>query len=263
MPEIIDADWNRVWRENNIPAWDYLSQAVFSVLRNEIGDFQGKNILEAGSGSGRISLKLSKDKAKAYLLDNSPEAIAISKKIFKDADMKSGIVCASLFQMPYLDNSFDIVWNSGVIEHFVGEERNAALREMLRVCKLGGFVITLNPYAGSLLHTFGKFIIEGLAEYPFSDEIPIHSLEENIRLLNCDLVKEEYSVGFFVLWVGMFKRLMLLPKGYIFNPIFSALNKLFCFLDESLIGALLRNVDLALSEAFGGYLLVSMFKKKG
>lgn len=262
MPKICNADWNEVWGGRNIAKWDYLSQVIYVVLKSEIGNLEDKIILEAGSGSGRISLRLTKEKARAYLLDNSLGAIRLSKKIFVNAAEKLNIVCASIYQIPYPNRTFDIVWNAGVIEHFIGEEQGLALREMMRVCRRGGLVITINPYANSILHTFGKFIIEKLVRYPFGREIPIRTLKDKISVLDCELKKEEYSIGFILLWVGMFKRLALLPMGNVFYPFLSILNKTFCYFDESFLGSILRKIDLFLSKLFGGYLLVSIFKKR-
>lgn len=262
MVEMQCAKWDEVWNKRDIPKWDYLSQVILFILKNEIGNLKDKSILEAGSGSGRISLRLAKAKAKAYLLDNSLAAINLSKKIFMNSNERLNVVCASISQMPYPDRTFDIIWNAGVIEHFVGEEQDLVLKEMVRICKTGGLVITINPNANSILHSCGKFIIEKLVKYPFGKEIPIRSLKDKISILGCEFKKEEYSIGFIVLWVGIFKRLALLPMGNIFSPALDILNKTFCYLDESSFGGILRKIDLFLSKLFGGYLLVSIFQKQ-
>lgn len=256
-----DEHWDDVWREKDLPDWDYLSQVILGVLKKEALGLTGKKVLEAGSGSGRISLKASEEGASVYLLDNSPEAIDFSKKLFLRKGRQSDITCASLFDMPYQSDSFDLVWNAGVIEHFTGDVQLSALKEMVRVCKRGGFVITLNPYAGSILHTVGKFLIEKMAKYPFGEEIPIKTLKDKGALLGCELYNKEYSIGFIVLFVGMFKRLTLLPMGFIFKPILAILNYISCGLDSSFLGGALRRMDLLFSKLFGGYLLVSVFKK--
>jgi SAM-dependent methyltransferase len=254
--------WDKVWSEEiTTGEWDYLAQIYITILKNEIADIAGKAVLEAGSGSGRISLRLAKERARVFLLDNSPEAINVSRKLFREDNEKAAIVCASIFQIPYRDNSFDIVWNGGVIEHFVSDELDAVLKEMIRVSKEKGLVIAIYPSAKSALHTFGKFIIERMVEYPFGREVPIRTLKDRISNLGCKLTKEEYSIGFILLGVGMFKRLSLLPGGRIFYAISVILGKALCRLDASFLGNILRKTDLLLSKLFGGYLLISVFQK--
>lgn len=255
-------DWDKIWGSDNVPDWDYLSQVILQVLKDEAGALAGRTILEAGSGTGRISLRLAKAGAMVSLLDNSAKAIAFSKDLFALAGKEPNITCASIESMPYADDAFDVVWNAGVVEHFVGKEQDRVLLEMARVCKRGSVIITINPYAKSVLHSFGRFVIEKMGRYPFGDEVPVASLKEKAEILGCKLKKDEYSIGFIVLWVGMFKRLMLLPMGAIFKPVSFAFNKLFCYLDASAFGKILRKTDLALSRAFGGYLLVTIFEKR-
>ena len=262
MPEVKHENWDEIWDTDNTPDWDYLSQVIFMVLKNEIGAVENKKILEAGSGSGRISLRLAKENANVHLLDNSINAIDFSRNIFKNANKVCNITNASIQAMPYSDDSFDIVWNAGVIEHFVNKEQEDVLLEMVRVCKKGGLIITINPYAKSILHEFGRFVIEKMGKYPFTDEVPIKTLKDKAHALGCDLNKEEYSIGFIVLWVGMFKRLTLLPMGKIFKIPLFILNKIFCYLDSSFLGRALRALDRFTSKIFGGYLLVTIFKKQ-
>jgi len=254
--------WDEIWSKDDVPDWDYLSQVILNVLKNEIGDVKDKRILEAGSGSGRISLGLAKGNAAVSLLDNSMNAINFSKDLFEKSGERPNIVCAPIHAMPYGDDTFDVVWNAGVIEHFTGKEQEEVLSEMVRVCKKGGLVVTINPYAKSILHTFGRFVMEKMGRYPFGDEVPVTTLKDKSDILGCGLKKEEYSIGFVVLWVGMFKRLTLLPMGKVFKFPLSILNKTFCCIDSSPFGKILRKLDLFTSKLFGGYLLVSIFKKR-
>lgn len=228
----------------------------------KIGNIKDKRILEAGSGSGRISLRLAKENAVVSLLDNSAHAINFSKDLFEKAGERLNIACASIHAMPYNNETFDVVWNAGVIEHFVGKEQKEVLREMARVCKKGGLIITINPYAKSILHSFGKFIIEKMKRYPFGDEVPVTTLKGISDTLGCELKKDEYSIGFIVLWVGMFKRLTLLPMGKVFKLPLSILNEVFCYLDSSFFGQILKKIDRFASKLFGEYLLVTIFKKR-
>ena len=250
--------WDKVWQTKDIPEWDYLSQIILEILLQEGGCIAEKRVLEAGSGSGRISSKLAALGAEVTLLDISSNALKLAQKMYAKNQLPGNFVMASIFEMPLIAGYFDIVWNAGVIEHYLAQEQVDILKEIGRVVNKKGTIITLNPYAKSTLHSIGKAIIERLVEYPFGREIPVISLEDWALKSNLNLTKAEYSVGFILLFIGAFKRLSLLPGGIIFGPILRVLNKLFCRLHESSFGRLVSSIDLRLSELFGGYLLVSV-----
>lgn len=254
-------DWDEIWDGSDIPEWDYLSQVILDILRHETSGIGAKLVLEAGSGTGRISLKLAKMGAQVALLDNSQNAVDFSRRLFSKEGISADIIKADIHKMPYPDGAFDVVWNAGVIEHFTGREQADVLFEMARVCKKGGRIITINPYAKCGVHALGVSIMKRLGIYPFGKEVPITTIKEMEKVIGCRLKQPEYSTGFMVLWVGLFKRLTLFPAGFIFKVPLWLLNKFFCALDGSFAGEALRKLDLWLAKIFGGYLLVSVLEK--
>ncbi len=73
--------WDKIWQRDH-QDWDSLSEEIFQTLRKEVGDFKGKKILEAGSGSGRISLRMALEGAEITLLDYSLKALEVSRRNF-------------------------------------------------------------------------------------------------------------------------------------------------------------------------------------
>jgi len=78
--------WLEIWskavaRTNSIPLWDELSELVHYLLRLLITDVKDKLILEEGSDTGRISIRLAEQGSRAILLDISRNAIMCSKII--------------------------------------------------------------------------------------------------------------------------------------------------------------------------------------
>lgn len=257
-----EKDWGRVWEET-LPRWDYLCQIIYEVLVKECGGMAGKTVLEAGSGSGRISLAAARDGAQVRLLDYSRQAIRLSRTYFALAQKPVLTTAGSIFQLPFRSASYDVVWNAGLIEHYEPWEQKMALREMSRVVRPHGLVITVNPFAGSILHNVGKYVIESVATYPYGREIPIRTLIPMQEQMGCRLIKPEYSVGFLCLFVGVFKRLALLPRGKsVFNRIFLTLSHAFCALHQSRLGPTVIRIDRWLSRVFGGYVLVSVFERE-
>ena len=60
-----------------------------------------------------------------HFLDISKKSIDFSKKYYKHKSLKANFVVGDAFNMPFAPETFDIVWNSGVIEHFDDEEKAA------------------------------------------------------------------------------------------------------------------------------------------
>ena len=60
--------WDAIWSGDVSYEWDSLSGLIFNVIEKEAKDINGLNILEAGSGTGRISMRLAQRGANVTLL---------------------------------------------------------------------------------------------------------------------------------------------------------------------------------------------------
>jgi SAM-dependent methyltransferase len=85
---------------------------------------ENKTTLELGSGTGRLSYLMLKNNAKRVtLVDSSKKAVSLSKDLFKTEPPDSyTIVDSDIFDYS-TDEKYDIVFSSGVIEHFKWKER--------------------------------------------------------------------------------------------------------------------------------------------
>jgi len=90
-----------------------------------------QTILDAGCGEGFTMEKLLKSAVckKIEGVEYSKDAILLGKKLFPKLTFKQ----ASAYELPYKDNSFDLVICTEVLEHL--EEPTKAFKEMLRVSK--------------------------------------------------------------------------------------------------------------------------------
>lgn len=111
------------------------------------------SVLEAGCGSGKGSLLL-KSNINLTLVDISDEALnlaqSLAKKLNKDDKIK--YIQANLFDLTLQNNSYDLVWNAGVIEHYNELEVKSLIEEMARVTKVGGYLIIGVPNPRSLAY---------------------------------------------------------------------------------------------------------------
>ncbi len=113
--------WDRGWAFHHAPLRiSYIYEQIFEEIIKNL-DVKGKSILELGCGSGTISyLARLSGAADITLLDASSEALKIARQHFKSHENVTYI--HSTIEEAQLDKKFDIVWSSGVVEHFKNEE---------------------------------------------------------------------------------------------------------------------------------------------
>ncbi len=107
----------------------------------------GRRILDAGCGVGMYVAAFQRAGACAFGAEIEPERAG------RAALLSPRIVAASVEQLPFADNSFDIVFSHEVLEH-VGDDA-AALREAARVLRPGGQAAIFTPNRGYPFETHG------------------------------------------------------------------------------------------------------------
>jgi SAM-dependent methyltransferase len=187
--------WDALWSNKGLPDWDTLSEDILRALLREVGPVQGRCLVEAGSGSGRISLDLASRGAAVTLVDLSPVALAVARERFQRAARQAVFLRADIRDMPLPDASFDVAWSAGVLEHLPAPGRRRALAEMGRVVRPGGRVIAVVPFARCLIYRIGKWWSERSGDWPYGREEPLDTLGPDLAAAGLRL-EREYSFGF-------------------------------------------------------------------
>src|SRR4051794_29736624 len=117
----------------------------------EIADFprwKDRDVLEAGCGIASDGINFSRAGARYTGMDFSPTALAVARGRFEQEGREGTFVEGSIAEMPFEDNSFDLVYSNGVIHHLPETERVVA--EMHRVLRPGGRAIVMVYHRASL-----------------------------------------------------------------------------------------------------------------
>lgn len=144
---------------------------------------QGSKVLEAGCGSGRESLFFTTIGCRCTAVDISEiplralqQASAHVAAVHDRERSQLLLVAADIFELPFGDGTFDLVFNSGVFEHYDRATRRCLLDELIRVTRRGGFVALAIPNKRHLLSRWWDWLIERCTDFPL-----YHILEQDIE----------------------------------------------------------------------------------
>jgi len=114
-----------------------------------LNNLRGKLVLEVGSGAGATSALFCHHGASVVATDITPERVQLTSNklaLVRDAQNPERPPIAMAFEadaenLPFQDNSFDIVYSNGVLHHTENTEK--AVEEIYRVVKPGGKCVVM------------------------------------------------------------------------------------------------------------------------
>jgi SAM-dependent methyltransferase len=106
----------------------------------------GRDVLEAGCGIGTDAVQFVRSGARYTGIDFSPTALDLAgrRPELRDARLVQG----SVVELPFPDDSFDLVYSNGVIHHL--PQTSQAIAEFHRVLRPGGTAIVMVYHRASL-----------------------------------------------------------------------------------------------------------------
>lgn len=151
MKKGLEKEWDNYWigkRGKRESLYDVVAQIYRKlIIKRALNYFikrefpKNSKLLHTGCGSGQVDIDISKI-YDITGLDISKEALKIYTKT---AGRKSKTLHADISDIPVKDQSFDGVYNLGVMEHFNKEENQKNLKEFKRVIKPNGKIILFWP----------------------------------------------------------------------------------------------------------------------
>ena len=146
-------DWDRYADEYQASHGEFLGDAGFvwgpegltEAEAGVLGPLAGRDVLEVGSGAGQCSRWVRTQGGRAFGLDLSHRQLQHSRRIDQDTGVAVPSVRGTATELPFADDSFDVVFSSFGALQFVSDIQ-AAVAETARVLRRGG------RYAFSITH---------------------------------------------------------------------------------------------------------------
>ncbi len=163
-----------------------------------LGPCNKGRLLDAGCGSGKYAIPLQMRGFDVVGVDVSLDALRIACERSAGRKMDIPLLAANVYQLPFQDDSFDVVWCYGVLQHLMLEERELAVSEFWRILRQGGklFLEVFGEedmrFGGREVETNTFSRENGIVYHYFSK----NEMKELLRDFSCDIVESRKKKRF-------------------------------------------------------------------
>jgi len=173
-------------------------------ILQQMGNIQGKLLLDLGCGAGENSIYFAKKGAHCVAADYSPGMVEVALKLAAANGVKVEGRTANAMALDFPDNTFDLVYASNLLHHI--PDPKIALKEMHRVLKSGGKACFWDPLKHNpVINVYRSIATEVRTE----DEMP---LDINIVNYVKSLFSETAYDTFWIATLWIFLRFYLIER---------------------------------------------------
>lgn len=149
--------------------------------------------IEAGCGYGLTSLLL--HDCATTLLDFEQQPLITSRQLHTIKKKQATFIAGDLLNIPCADKSFELTFNSGVLEHFDFDMRCQALAEMERITTQIGKIIIAIPNHYSIPYRYSYKYKKQRNEWPYPDEEKLYDFSQELQTLKLPWVTERKTIS--------------------------------------------------------------------
>lgn len=145
-----------------------LTELIESIKAKE----DSRSVLEVGSSFG-VTTALLPPSYKKVILDYDEQALKTGRALFEQLGQTVDTIVLDMFDLDTSVGEYDIVFNSGVLEHFNKSERKRIIENMAAVTKEYGYIIIGVPNHSSIPYRIGYLfqLFTGKWLYPREEKI--------------------------------------------------------------------------------------------
>lgn len=156
--------WDRIYQEIAGQYRLYRAQPQLLEILEGISTQMPKGmVLEVGCGKGNELIQCAKLGFRCVGVDCSVEALALLQEKLRHESVEVLLLRADARALPFPNESFDVVFSQGVLEHF--RDPHTVLREQYRVLRPGGFIVAEVPNKWTL-YTVYKTLLMAVGQWP-------------------------------------------------------------------------------------------------
>lgn len=176
------------------------------------GDLGGRRILEVGAGTGRDAVTLASMGAEVVTLDYVAGSLELTRKAAGHSGVNVGVVCGDGTNSPLLDNSFDVVFHQGLLEHF--RDPLPMIHDNMRLLKPGGCVVIDVPQTFHY-YTVGKQMLIAMDRWfaGWETQFTIGQLEKLVTGEGLEVVRSYGDWMVPGLWYRALRKTVLTRTG--------------------------------------------------
>jgi SAM-dependent methyltransferase len=104
-------------------------------------EWRGRDVLDVGCGIATDGVRFARAGARYVGVDASPTAVELARGRLELEGLEGTVLEGSATELPFADNSFDLIWSHGVIHHIDGTA--AAVDEFHRVLRPAGIALVM------------------------------------------------------------------------------------------------------------------------
>ncbi|MDE3058854.1 MAG: class I SAM-dependent methyltransferase [Bacteroidota bacterium] len=148
--QFTNLEWGSKAFFDEVERFRYATQPFMNTIVG-FNRFRGKNVIEIGCGLGTDLMQFARNGAHVTGIDLTPQSIALVKRRFALEGLPVRAMVADAENLPFEDNTFDLVYSFGVLHHTPDTQK--AIDEVYRILKPGGNVIIM-LYNKTSLHVW-------------------------------------------------------------------------------------------------------------
>lgn len=207
--------WNKFAKtqlDREADTFNISQQRFFAETHWDLEDLSGKNILEVGSGAGRFSkVVLDHTQATLYSVDYSDAVTANYKNNGLIAPDRFHLFQASVYEMPFANNSFDKVFCLGVLQHT--PDFDLSIKALIDKAINGGeIVVDFYPIQHWYTKIHAKYILRPFTKRIRHDQL-LKKIEANIDwLIKAHFFLHKIGLGVFARFLPIVDITNTFPK---------------------------------------------------